>query len=118
MFHGNLEISAEEIAQVSDTLIQPGELSLVERRRAESPYRDRRIYFEASISPQELRFVIRDQGKGFDVAAMPDPKAGNLSQEGGRGLSLMRTFMDEVTFNDMGNEVTMIRRGQPNDSKS
>ena len=55
--------------------------------------------------------MIRDEGGGFDVSSVPDPEApGALEGEKGRGLSLMRTFMDDVTFNDAGNEVTMIKR--------
>jgi anti-sigma regulatory factor (Ser/Thr protein kinase) len=40
-----------------------------------------------------------------------DPDApGALEPEGGRGLSLMKAFMDEVTFNERGTQVTMVRR--------
>ncbi len=110
LFHGNLEISQEQMQEVSDMLIGADEPSLVERRRAESPYSERRIYADVSLLPDELRFVIRDEGKGFDTSAIPDPsKPGTLAQEGGRGLSLMRTFMDEVKFNESGNEVTMVK---------
>jgi anti-sigma regulatory factor (Ser/Thr protein kinase) len=38
-----------------------------------------------------------------------------VEAEGGRGLSLMRTFMDEVTFNEAGNEVTMVKRRAQSD---
>jgi CheY-like chemotaxis protein len=113
LFHGNLEISPEQMMQVQDTLIQEKDASLVDQRRAEEPYRDRRIFVEVKVSPDEARFVIRDDGKGFDVAsvlASADPKA--LASERGRGVVLMRTFMDEVTYNTAGNEVTMVKRRQ------
>jgi anti-sigma regulatory factor (Ser/Thr protein kinase) len=61
-----------------------------------------------------LRIVVRDEGSGFDVvpvADSDDPAA--LAREGGRGLVLMRTFMDEVTYNDTGNEVAMVKRKEP-----
>ena len=56
-------------------------------------------------------FVVRDQGKGFDPTQLPDPtEPENVGRVNGRGLFLIRTFMDEVTFNSQGNEITMIRR--------
>ena len=59
----------------------------------------------------ELEIEVRDQGEGFDPANVPDPtNAENLLKTSGRGIFLMRTFMDEVSFNDRGNEVTMVKR--------
>ena len=111
LFHGSLEISADEMLAVEGELLEGENESLVEKRRNEAPYRDRRIHVEVKINEEEARFVIRDEGPGFDVAAVPDPdRPGGLEPEEGRGLSLMRAFMDEVTFNDRGNEITMIRR--------
>jgi anti-sigma regulatory factor (Ser/Thr protein kinase) len=51
------------------------------------------------------------------VAAVPVPGDPNaLEPERGRGLSLMRNFMDELRFNETGNEVTMVKRRDDNDS--
>lgn len=109
IFHGNLEITAEEMQAVEETLLEGDQQSLVDERRQQSPYRERRIHVEVQIDPEDARFVIRDEGPGFDVAAVPDPDApGSLEPEGGRGLALMRAFMNEVAFNDQGNEVTLI----------
>lgn len=111
LFHGNLEIGMAPSAEGQDMLIQETDESLVERRRRQPPYRDRRTYVDVRISPDEARFVVRDEGPGFDVAAAPAPgDAGALEPERGRGLSLMRAFMDELTFNEAGNEVTMVKR--------
>jgi anti-sigma regulatory factor (Ser/Thr protein kinase) len=55
--------------------------------------------------------VIRDEGKGFDMAKIPDPTdPENLVLPYGRGVMLINCFMDEVRYNDVGNEVTMIKR--------
>jgi CheY-like chemotaxis protein len=111
LFHGSLEISADEMQQVQDRLLDEKEASLVEQRRSEPPYRDRKVFVDVQITEEEARFVVRDEGPGFDVKAVPDPSSpGALEAEQGRGLSLMRTFMDEVVFNDAGNEVTMVKR--------
>jgi anti-sigma regulatory factor (Ser/Thr protein kinase) len=56
-------------------------------------------------------FVIRDEGPGFDVATVPDPTdPENFTKPSGRGLLLIRTFMDEVKHNAAGNEITLVRR--------
>jgi serine/threonine-protein kinase RsbW len=57
---------------------------------------------------------IKDSGQGFDPNALPNPLAvENLLKKDGRGIFLMRQFMDEVEFNfEHGTEVRMRRRGQ------
>ena len=60
-----------------------------------------------------LRIVIADEGAGLDVAALPDPLAPeNLMRSSGRGIFLMRSFMDEVSFRSLspGTETTLIKR--------
>jgi len=111
IFHGNLQISAGEMEEVGDRLIGEYDLSLVDRRRSEEPYCNRRVFLQVCVRPDEARFVVRDQGAGFDVSAVPAPnQPGALEPGRGRGLSLMRTFMDEVEFNETGNEVRMVKR--------
>ena len=47
----------------------------------------------------ELEVEVRDQGEGFDPANVPDPtNAENLLKTSGRGIFLMRTFMDQVEW--------------------
>ena len=119
LFHGSLEITPDEMQRVQHTLLSDEEPSLVEQRAGEPSYRDRKIYVDVRIAKEEARFVVRDEGPGFDVSAVPDTETpGALEAEKGRGLSLMRTFMDEVTFNELGNEVTMVKRREPGGSGS
>lgn len=59
----------------------------------------------------ELFVEIEDQGQGFDPADVPDPTAPeNLDRPSGRGLMLMRNFMDAVMYSDKGNFVAMRKR--------
>lgn len=106
MYHGNLEVNSE--------LREDGGLSyyeLAERRRGVPPYRDRRLYLDAHLSREAACFVVRDEGPGFDTANLPDPTdPANLEKCSGRGLLLIRTFMDEVRYNEAGNQITMIKR--------
>ena len=110
LFHGSLEITAAEMQAVGGNLLSEGDLSLAERRREEEPFRDRRVYVDVRITQDEARFIIRDDGPGFDVGAFSTPADGAWEGEGGRGLMLMRSFMDDVVFSPKGNEVTMVKR--------
>jgi anti-sigma regulatory factor (Ser/Thr protein kinase) len=86
----------------------------VQQRRQSSPYLDRRIHVQAKLSRESILFVIRDEGPGFDPRRLPDPTdPANLETVSGRGVFLMRTFMDEVIYNATGNEVTLIKRRHP-----
>jgi serine/threonine-protein kinase RsbW len=58
-----------------------------------------------------VSLVVRDEGPGFDPGAVPDPLAPeNLGAEHGRGILLMKQFMDEIHFEGGGTEVHMKKR--------
>ena len=68
------------------------------------------------VSDEHIQVVIEDQGEGFDVNDVPDPTDDeNLDKPGGRGIMLMRSFMSEVSYNDSGNKLTMIKRRDDDD---
>ena len=53
-------------------------------------------------------FEITDEGKGFDYTAVPDPTdAAHLELPHGRGILLMRSYADDITYNDRGNQVRL-----------
>jgi anti-sigma regulatory factor (Ser/Thr protein kinase) len=65
----------------------------------------------AQLTHSEATISIRDQGPGFDPKSLPDPTdPENIGKISGRGLLLIRTFMDDVRFNDTGNEITLVKR--------
>ena len=106
MFHGNLEISSAQRTGDRDAY-----RALLAERLSTLPYRDRGVNVRAMVTPGLATFVVRDEGPGFDPASLPDPTdPENLEKAHGRGLLLMRTFMDSVEFNGVGNEVTMTKR--------
>ena len=105
MFHGNLELSSS--LREND---KPTYHEVARVRAKESPYRERRIFVDASFSPNGAEFKIRDEGLGFDPKELPDPTdPANLHRISGRGLLLMHTFMDSVAFNESGNEVRLTK---------
>lgn len=109
-YHGNLEVRSD--VREHDARAYR---ALANERRQVEPYRNRRIRVSANLTSGEARFVISDDGTGFDVDAVPDPtKPENLEHPTGRGVFLMKTFMDGVFYNETGNEVTLLkRRGRP-----
>jgi CheY-like chemotaxis protein/anti-sigma regulatory factor (Ser/Thr protein kinase) len=110
LYHGNLGVGSELLEQDGNTYF-----SLLAARCRTPPYAARRIRVEANLSRAAATFVLRDEGSGFDPHALPDPTdPANLEKASGRGVLLMKTFMDEVIYNDVGNEVTLIKRGNGN----
>jgi CheY-like chemotaxis protein len=66
---------------------------------------------ETNEAQDEAKYIIRDEGPGFDWNQLPDPTdPANLERVSGRGMLLIRTFMDEVLHNKSGNEITLIKR--------
>jgi serine/threonine-protein kinase RsbW len=58
----------------------------------------------------EVSITVRDQGKGFDSSSLPNPTfRENLLLTHGRGIYLMKTLMDEVSFEE-GGAVVMMRK--------
>lgn len=109
MHHGNLEVSSD--------LRNSGEtdyLDMIQVRRSAAPYADRRVRVDAHYEPEQVTFQVSDQGRGFNPDSVADPRATeNLERLSGRGLLLIRAFMDEVKHNEQGNRITMIKRSRP-----
>jgi len=58
-----------------------------------------------------MTISVADEGPGFDPGGVPDPTADeNLEKPSGRGIMLMRAYMDDVHYNQRGNEICMCKR--------
>jgi len=109
MHHGNLELDSELRREDPQEYYRMATI-----RRQASPYHERRVTVTADETPEESKYVILDEGPGFDTSAVhynPEDPA-DLAKNSGRGLFLIKTFMSEVKFNEAGNEITMIHRRQ------
>ena len=63
-----------------------------------------------NIDNDILKVTISDQGQGFDYKNLPEPTLEeNLQELKGRGVYLIRRLMDEVFYNDAGNQINMIK---------
>jgi serine/threonine-protein kinase RsbW len=67
------------------------------------------VFISLNLHENLLKFIIKDEGRGFDFHSLPDPTAAeNLEKIGGRGIFLMKNLSDEVAFRDNGREVELI----------
>ncbi len=74
---------------------------------------EKNVRVSAEISSKEARFTFEDEGEGFDVASIPDPRdPENLFKSSGRGVLLIHNIMDEVRYNERGNRLEMIKKGE------
>jgi len=61
-----------------------------------------------SLKENMVRFIIEDEGEGFDYNNLTDPTAPeNLEKIGGRGIFLMKNLCDEVVFHNLGKKVEL-----------
>ncbi len=63
-----------------------------------------------NVSDERMIVRIRDEGPGFDPEGVPDPtEPERIALPNGRGIMLMKAYLDELRFNRCGNEVTLIK---------
>jgi anti-sigma regulatory factor (Ser/Thr protein kinase) len=108
--HGNLEISSELKERGDDAFAR--ELAA---RAADSTYTSRRVDIQVDYNGRRCRWILTDQGKGFDVESVlrgkqeieNDPEAMLAS---GRGIIMMRAFMDDVQYEAGGRRLILTLR--------
>ncbi len=106
LYHGNLECCSDLRQEDERDFYR-----LADERQAIEPYRSRRIHVEMRIDHDGFRIDIRDEGPGFDVTSLDKPfDPEDLTRIGGRGMLLIRSFLDEVIHNASGNQITLIKR--------
>jgi serine/threonine-protein kinase RsbW len=75
----------------------------------EDPVKVVRVRIE--LRPDAVRIWVQDGGSGFDHGRLPDPTAPeNLEREDGRGLFVIRHLVDDVAFNEKGNDICLTLR--------
>lgn len=69
------------------------------------------VEIDFQVDKEQTSITITDQGRGFDPRKVPDPTTDeNLQKPCGRGIMLMRAYMDEVRYNRRGNQIHMVKR--------
>lgn len=112
-YHGNLEVSSKLREDDYDEYY-----SLAKLRCSQAPYANRKITVQCKFDPEAVAVTITDEGPGFDPSVLPDPRdPENLERPSGRGLLLMKTFLDDVVYNAKGNQVRMVKRRVPTEEE-
>ena len=108
MYHGNLEMSRQELSRIRSELDDRLLDRLVEERCRIPKIAERKILVIAHVTQAEVRCVIRDEGRGFhpDIARA-EPSADGFAAGQDRGMILIRSLMDDVRFNNTGNELVL-----------
>lgn len=107
IFHGNLELSSA-IKNHQDIKSFDEYKRLAREKNSRSPYKDRKIFVNYTADWEKVRYVIRDEGRGFDYNNLQDPLDPKSSgKPAGRGILMIRTFSDEVHWNEKGNEISL-----------
>jgi len=58
------------------------------------------VSITVNINDSKLTIVLKDEGKGFDLKAVPDPtKPENILKDSGRGIHIMKNFLDDLRYN-------------------
>lgn len=111
IYRGNLELTRDQWQQNSvDEITSDEDNPVVMERLNSEPYKNRKVHFESRLMRDFIRIVIRDEGRGFDTSTiLSEDDASSLDADHGRGLVLIRNFMDKVTFNSAGNEITLVK---------
>ncbi|NIM14447.1 MAG: SpoIIE family protein phosphatase [Candidatus Aminicenantes bacterium] len=105
--HGNLDISYDDKQQ----LLTTGEYNRVLKHKAALPENvDKYVDIKVFSTPEYLKLIIEDMGEGFDLSAIPDPEnPENFLCEHGKGIMMTLNAYDEVTYNEKGNKVTLLK---------
>ena len=70
------------------------------------------------VTSEFVEIEVIDQGRGYDPETIPDPTANeNLTLPSGRGLAMIRAFMNEVHVNERGNHLKMVRHKEQTETQ-
>tara|TARA_B100000945_G_scaffold263708_1_gene222608 strand:- start:623 stop:1510 length:888 start_codon:yes stop_codon:yes gene_type:complete len=105
IYYGNLELKSETRLENPNLFYETAE-----QKSELEPYKNRKVIVHYEINRNSAKYVVRDEGNGFAHSKLfdtEDPE--NLPRIKGRGLVMLMNFMDEVFWNNKGNEITMVR---------
>lgn len=70
--------------------------------------RGKNVYLSLALGDSMIKFIVKDEGPGFNYENLPDPTAPeNVEKPGGRGIFLMKHLSDEVEFKERGRVVEL-----------
>ena len=109
-----MEFDEETSEQITLAVIEAGTNAIKHGNQEDL---NKSAHFEFIVQPDKFTVIVQDEGKGFNREEVPDPlDPANLLKSSGRGIFLMETCMDSVTFEQSGTIVKMVKH-KPLDDK-
>jgi CheY-like chemotaxis protein len=106
--HGNLGITYDLKTQAME---QPGGMEeLIRRRLADPVLGSRKVHVKVEYLGDRVVYRVRDEGDGFNPKALYEKPLADTTALHGRGIALVRHYMDEVTWNPRGTEICMVHK--------
>lgn len=110
----DLKLGAEASMQISLAVIEGAMNAIKHGNKYDLA---KRAYFKIRIDADRLTLIIKDEGEGFDPRKVADPlEDEGLLRDHGRGLLMIRAYVDEAYHNADGTQLTMVKylhSGQP-----
>ena len=107
--HGNLNITFDE---KSDAIENDTYFNLIHCRQNTPGIKDKKVTIEYTVNKDSIRYTISDEGKGFSYKKYLENTEETADTEcipHGRGLVMISSVFDEISFNDKGNVVTLVK---------
>ena len=103
--HGNFEIDGN----TKKHAIQDNKYyDLLSERKKHPVFSKRKVVIDYHLTENYVKFVIKDEGKGFNWKKTINDDI-NILNEHGRGILMIKTFFDKFEYNDKGNQITLIK---------
>lgn len=107
---GSVQIPGETEEDVMISVIEAVNNAIQHGNREEEK---KQVHIRVETTPENIAICVRDDGEGFGLDLVPDPRSGEKLLNGsGRGILLMKAFMDQVVFRieKQGTVVEMSKR--------
>ena len=113
MYRGNLGLGPSVTPSHHQIVFGHATTDLIEKRKSESPYRERRTHVRVDVDRSGLKVAVRDGGDGFNVENFFEKATlARLQKDTGHGLLFMERLTDDLEFNLEGNEVTLVKNAR------
>lgn len=109
--HGNLELDSSMKSDVFSETDPYTALRL--KRLSDEHFASRMVDVFMESMPDRFVVTITDQGPGFDTSRVAYAVEDSLNKQTGRGLALIQMVLDEVTFNEHGNQIRLVLKKKP-----
>ncbi|MBK8626747.1 MAG: ATP-binding protein [Saprospiraceae bacterium] len=101
----DFRFDAEKYADILISLTEAVNNAIIHGNKSDE---SKHVHINVREKDSGLAFCVTDEGVGFNPTRVPDPTCGvNLERCGGRGVFIMKTLADDITFEENGRKVEM-----------